>query len=193
MPQRYVECKKGWVVSRDANGNYVPFFVNVRSKDIVPTDNETSPLILNLRSYGTNGKIISNSQIYNFDLQSWNISVLNDEEISYRKKISIGSDGNVNLASPSDMVITLELPLPLIDDELLDVRINKSVFNAQLAYATDNIEFVHDSNRNISAVKIHFYNLSYLFPANFRDNDTFKNSYIYFNITGRYTSPAVNI
>ena len=36
------ECKKGWIITLDKNGNYVPFFIKVREKDILWTNSNTS-------------------------------------------------------------------------------------------------------------------------------------------------------
>lgn len=50
------KCKRGWLISMDEEGGYVPFFIKVRANDIVWTSKETDlffkSIELNLKSFG---------------------------------------------------------------------------------------------------------------------------------------------
>lgn len=92
------ECKKGWIITLDKNGNYVPFFIKVREKDILWTNSNTSMddiklgLIrdLNKGEYKTayvESSIINPSQILVMKVDGWTYKIKPDYTFEANKNL----------------------------------------------------------------------------------------------------------
>lgn len=86
-------CKKGWILSLDENGNYVPFFIKTRSKDI--------NWDIDKNFYKSIKKLITNNEMhYTFKMNipeaelkiiidDWDFRILSDFSFKASKSINI--------------------------------------------------------------------------------------------------------
>lgn len=92
------ECKKGWIITLDKDGNYVPFFIKVREKDILWTNSNISmddiklDLVrdLNKGDYKTayvESDIINPSQILVMKVDGWIYKIKPDYTFEANKTV----------------------------------------------------------------------------------------------------------
>lgn len=85
-------CKKGFLLSMDENGDYLPFFVQVRDQDIIPSTDVSFPFGVKLHNLGLYEKIkylptSIGKAFMEFDYDGWKVKLYSD--YSYEAKIQV--------------------------------------------------------------------------------------------------------
>lgn len=120
-------CKKGWILSLDEQGNYVPFFIKTRSKDITWTIDSSfykkvKKLITNNEMHYTFKMNIPEAEL-KMDIDDWDYRILSDYSfkanktmiINYKKfkqgySKFIDPDTNEEIEIISSLKVDLQLP-----------------------------------------------------------------------------------
>jgi hypothetical protein len=179
-------CSKGFLISKDDEGNYVPFFVRTRSQDIIWNDTSNSKIMQALIDIGESTGVEETSHKIKLNIKEWNVSLDSDKHVTYTRKINVVTDYLFGISEDdnTDFYATVLLPAPLACDSELNIQVTKAVGCDQLAYAALNTVPIYDINGNIEAVEIHFKNFTYTFPSNFMDLPCFLKSFVFVNISG---------
>lgn len=189
------KCKKGWIITSDKDGNYTPFFVNVRSKDIVWDQSSITSVLR--KFYGKDNFDIVEMRTFlpgvteNFKINGWDINVnLGTRLIQFKKEISIAESFDfVKSNDLSEIHYFLTLPVPIISDADFLVSHTINGKNKQVNLSMINVETVETDQSSLTRMAYHIdiklTNLFYLFHDNFKNMTEYKESFIYLDITGR--------
>lgn len=187
---KYV-CKKGWVVANDGEGNYTPFFVYTRSKDIVWDQSGIKKMIQSF--FGDEYKNIVEMKTYTpgviekFKYCNWDVSVdLGHRNFELKRKMNIAELFELVEDDYTDLVYEFKLPLPIISDSDFNICHTMSGNNEQLATAFVNVNVTENEyDHQIEKIELHLRNLIYYFHSNFKKLPEYKESYVYITIRGR--------
>lgn len=104
-------CKKGWLVYLDENGEYVPFFMHVREKDII-WDSDSS-FMNELIKKSPQFKGMDVNVIFpkiKCDKNGWEYVINSDFSFKARKKVHIGSSNGFSLIDNHTLLKELTIP-----------------------------------------------------------------------------------
>lgn len=95
--KKYYTCNKGMLVTKDTEGNYLPFFINTRSKDISYSNNNFDDEFLNdLMNMGcTEIEKYYPSPTYFFDYLGWHIELNHERNIIATKELKLDNFGEI--------------------------------------------------------------------------------------------------
>ena len=186
------KCKKGWVVASDKDGNYTPFFVYTRSKDIV-WDQSAMASVLR-RFYGKDNFDIIEMRTYlpgvteSFRVDDWDATVnLGTKIIELKQRVCVAEKFEfAKEGDLTDLLYKVKLPVPIIGDSDFSISYTLSGENNQVSTATVNV--FNDYNiltRMSENLDIHMKNLCYFFHRDFKNMDEYKKSYLFITIRGR--------
>lgn len=79
-------CPTGFLIAQDEQGNYVPFLIKVRDKELLWTNDSSNfndDFLNKLKEYGCTNIIQSNpSPSYSFELDGWSVKIENGADIT---------------------------------------------------------------------------------------------------------------
>lgn len=177
------ECLKGWILAPSpTDGTNVPFFINVRDKDIIWDEKNLPADIKTLSELGDNRKLYFLGSYWKFDCLGWNVELSVDGTYKAKKKVNIGEVfDNVNTNS-NNITATLQLPFSTINDNDFTISITNVSDELRIKSATNGMKNV--TNSIFNSIQIYLYNAQYPFAANFKLNNLYTDSFLYVNIEG---------
>lgn len=186
-----LKCKKGWLIAPDNTGRYTPFFLYVRSNDIVWSDmvNSNASKLVN----NSDGAILINpTSAYRFVRKGWTLTVYSDMRYDADATISVGDNFNfTDNDFPVELYRDMELPFSTIDDELFHVICTKQVRQDELRSSEVNILPSGKDRVYHDKIRISLLNPIYQFHTDFKNMTDYKNSKIHLHIQGNlYTEPV---
>lgn len=106
------KCLKGWILTPSpTDGESVPFFVQVRSKDIHWTPANLPSTYLNLYNVSDTKKHTIRTDVWTFTTNNWNIELYNDLGVRANYKLNIKS-----MTRQSANKLSAYVSLPLVMD-----------------------------------------------------------------------------
>ena len=187
------ECPKGWIlVPSPTDGEYVPYFIQVRNNDFVWDENFEFPgYTLDYIKYNSSSNIKKNfgDSVVSYDIKSgyhgnWHARVHKDKYCELTQKLSIGKEGkNLNVL-PNKISMMLNIPISIKFDNSFNISFTTD--STSTSIRTGNISFVsgYDSDEYINDGGIQITNYMFPFDANYETNHVYDLDYIYIKITG---------
>lgn len=155
-------CRKGWIMAPSPeDGDYVPFFVQVRDKDIV-WDEETLPKALNdLSLLGTERQLFYPVYQWKFKINGWVVTLNQDATYTATRKINVAEEF-ASLSDGVDLYTNLNLPFITYIDDNFSVQATKmsnekDVMDANISVGYDwisSVSMITVSLRNQLGMKI---------------------------------------
>ena len=180
--------KRGWIIAKDGFGNMLPFFLHVRDKDIVWSDNED--FIYNKMRNKDISDIteIKPNVSLNFNSGIWNVDVNTDINLcTMRTALKFTPDIFTLNNSKDDLSTTLSLPLSLKDNRKLNIQCSIGTNSEDLAFSSANALKIYDNTtRLIHNLEVHVRNNTYKFPVDYYDRNAYKLGSLYISITGDF-------
>lgn len=185
--QSTYNCKRGIIICQDDKGNYVPFLLKVRGKDIVWGTQPQGVVTTALNNFNANNfRDFIPAVKKKFDYSRWIVTTEDNSDIyTCQIKLTIGSNDFRIGDDNTDIYTTLELPIQIKDNDELSVYYTLRGANEQIATCQINTEYeLSKKTGYIRYVKIHLRNLIYSFHNGFKNIDSYRNSHIYLRISG---------
>ena len=155
-------CRKGWIMAPSPeDGEHVPFFVQVRDKDIV-WDEETLPKLLNdLSLLGSEREIFYPVYQWKIKINGWVVTLNQDATYTAIKKVKV-TDNFTSLSDGVDLYANLILPFETYNDDNFSVQATKmsndnDVISANLSVGYDwltKVSMITVSLKNQSGMKL---------------------------------------
>lgn len=177
------ECLKGWMVAPSpTDGEYVPFFIYVRDKDIV-WDPET--LTNNFSDYlkrkADNVELHYPMNEWKFQINDWTVVVHQDGTYHGYKKVNIQdvSDYINHNTIKSD----INLPLPTINDAYFNINTQLNVKTPELSMSIQNVIMLEDKTFNKIEIESRTVG-GVLFSEDFKASGLYKNEFMFITVDG---------
>ena len=174
-------CSTGWILTHDpVHGNYVPFFVKVRDKDIV-WDVENMPKDLSRLTASAESSITYNYPAYEwiYKKAGWRINLKSDYTYEATKNIPIKE--NATLANVNEMKVRVNLPINMKNDDTVFVDIMKKCTNRTIIGSTTNLEIPNE--KTLSYLNIGLFS-SGGFNSNFSTSSDYDNQFLQVRVRG---------
>ena len=174
-------CPSGWILSHDPiHGNYVPFFVKVRDKDIV-WDPENMPKDLNTLTASSESVVKYNYPAFEwiYKKNGWRINLRSDYTYEATKNIPIKS--NATLASVNELIVKVELPIKTKNNDTLYVDLMKKCTNNTIISSTTNLVVPTDNILDFVNIKLYS---NGGFNSNYATSPDYDNQYLQVKVRG---------
>lgn len=180
-------CYKGFLLAPSpTDGTMVPFFVNVRDKDIIWDVSSLPASIQELAEKGKNITVQGPATEISFTYNGWTLKLRSDFTYTAIRKLSIGYDDFVlDPDDNSDMSIDVQFPFSTKNNNELNVQCTMNGFNDDLATASINVILDNNIGESIKKMTIHLRNLICKFDENFKDMKSYLDSSLYLSISGK--------
>lgn len=173
------KCGKGWLITpSETDGEYVPFFLQVRDKDIIWDVRNLNEDFRNLLR-DTYNDLVINYPYYNanFVRNNWVGHFNEDLRYSATKTLNVRNNG---VLSEDNKTITFSVELPFVT--------SNDDFNVQLTKNVDTLDIMQSilykkasNDEGITTIEIELYNMISVFgPLSNYNNDE-----IYIQVSGR--------
>lgn len=184
-----MECPRGWILTTNDQGFFVPFFVKTRSVDVFYSNSVSD-------KFGTAGvitdeeniKIYPPGQEYHYNSGIWNVKLNNNESFTMGCKLDLAPEKLTANADGRSLRCTIELPFPVRTDYFIDVNITKSCTTLTAITAHTNVVLDTPSEtQDIEKIFIDLYKSdgSTLTEADKQSGGlTDATNYLYVNISG---------
>lgn len=111
------KCKKGFLVTQDDDGVYIPFFLFVRDKDIVPSVNPDFPIELKGYDYELYSLVREleptiGKPLIKFTYNGWNVELKSDYSYEALMKVPVNAD-NFSTRNNNPYILRHEQKLPV--------------------------------------------------------------------------------
>ena len=178
------ECLVGWVLAPSpTDGTNVPFFIQVRDKDIV-WDEKTLPQDLKqLSEIGDSKEVYFTGAYWKIDYRGWRIKLNIDGTYNAKKKINIGESFDDITTNSASIVATIALPFRTLNDGDFFISMTNISDDLRIKSATNGIKEIRDEA--FESIQIYLQNTQYFFSSNFKLNSLYTDSYMYINIDGK--------
>lgn len=172
-------CSRGFLIERQPDGTFRPFFVKVREDDILWNDESHGGGSTPSGGGGTSVIKVSNG---------WLVNVVNNEYVNMTKPISFD---NVTFQRDSNddtkLTATITLPYPISSVDYFAAEAGINGQNDSIATATVNVAPIVASGK-ISSVVVTLRNIIYPFPYDWTRDVSYENSKLYLRVSGRSIS-----
>lgn len=185
------KCGKGFVAtpSEDGSDTLVPFFIQVRDKDIIWSIDDFPKELVNL--YCTNNDPIVTAPVKEIKInhKGWNVTLSQEYDYTATKSISIGDSGIFELSEDMTMLETkIELPFNTkYDLSQLTILCTVDTEVEELLMSLVTVSTHHDVPINsIKKFKVRIKCLNGEFIKRFTKNPDYVNSYLNIMVKGKY-------
>ena len=162
-------CRKGWIMAPSPeDGEHVPFFVQVRDKDIV-WDEETLPKLLNdLSLLGSEREIFYPVYQWKIKINGWVVTLNQDATYIATKRINV-SEEFTSLVDGIDLYANLNLPFNTYIDDNFSVQTTKMSNDSDVINA--NLSVGHEWISKISMITVSLRNQSGMSLSTYTESD----------------------
>ena len=174
-------CSSGWILTHDpVHGNYVPFFVKVRDKDIV-WDPDNMPKDLSRLTAAAESNITYNYPAFEwiYKKSGWRINLRSDYTYEATKDIPI--KGNSTLVNVNELKVKIDLPIKTKNTDTLFVDVMKKCTNRVIIGATTNL--IVGTTDVLTEVHISL-NSTGGFSSNFATSPDYDNQFLQVKVRG---------
>lgn len=177
-------CLTGWLLSPSpTDGTNVPFFVNVRDKDIVWDERNLPISLKELSDLGENKKIFYTGSYWKYDYNDWSIELKVDGTYRAKKKINIGESFDDISSNSTTINSNLRLPFNTINDNDFSVSITNISDDTRIKSSINGIKNI--TTDAFDSIDVYLNNNQYLFSANFKSNSLYTDSFLFINVEGK--------
>jgi hypothetical protein len=178
------KCLKGWILAPSpTDGTNVPFFVQVRDKDIV-WDEKTLPEELKaLVDAGEDKEINYTGAYWSFKKNGWNVKLNVDGSYSATRRLVIGNTFQPIYETSACIEKPLTLPFDTVNDGTFHFSLSVASDNISMKSATSGIYKI-DGN-TFDNIQIYLQNNQYPFQARFSSANIYSDSYLYIKVEGK--------
>lgn len=181
-------CLKGMiVVPSPTDKTPVPFFVQVRAKDIIWDESSVSADLVNLAKSGSEFETFNPNAGVRYKSGGWSIEIGSDYTYHASKRLNIVDDGfQIDPSDDTDLLLNLTLPFVSKNDGSFSINCTLNSACEDIASATlSTIMRDGSSSSTFTGVEIHLKNLIYHFDQNFQRNQEYMDSFIFITIDGK--------
>lgn len=174
-------CSSGWILSHDAvHGNYVPFFVKVRDKDIV-WDPDNMPRDLNALTASSEVTVQYNYPSYEwiYKKDGWRINLKSDYTYEATKNIPIKT--NSTLLNVNELQVKVTLPIRTKNNDIVFVDLLKKCTNRTIIGSTTNL--VIPNTDNLDFININLFS-SGGFNSGFATSTEYDDQFLQIKVRG---------
>ena len=171
-----IKCSRGFLIERRPNGTYSPFFVKVRSKDIIWEDDE----------HGGGGGS-SSTAVTLSEIDGWTVTKIKEDYYTAIKAIDVTDLYFHRDIDDTKLVGEIHLPLSIISPKYFVASVGVNGANDNIATATVNVAPIVGDTSKVTSIKITIRNLAYTFPSNWTEDSTYDDSKLYITVSGRLT------
>jgi len=187
-------CGKGFLLSRDKNGNLIPFFVKVRDQDIISMNNnsisgavineilENNPLITT-STYRAGQHTIFKYRGFEVEADSNTNIIIARKSFNVSRDLTFKTEGNLTELISDEF--TLPIPVKVNGDFSVNLTIAGS--NDSVKSATASVDLTRRLSENSTYYvggKVSLVNMYYGFDHNYNEIEDYINSNLYLTITG---------
>lgn len=181
-------CLKGMlVVPSPTDKTPVPFFVQVRAKDIIYDETSVNPDLVNLARSGSDFETFNPNTGVRYKSNGWTIEINSDYSYHASTRLNIVDGGfQFNEDDDTDLFLVMNLPFVSKDDGSFSINCTLNSSCEDIATSTLSMIMRNGSASNsFDGATIHLRNLIYHFDRGFQHNQEYMDSYIFITIDGR--------
>lgn len=171
-----IKCSRGFLIERREDGTFAPFFIKVRSQDIIWKDGDEG---------GGGGGGQSSSAVTVSDIDGWTVTKYKDEYYTATKAISVDDVYFYRDIDDTKLIGEIALPLSIISAKYFNANVGVNGANDAIATSHVNVAPVIGETSRITSLKITIRNLVYTFPSNWTEDESYENSKLYITVSGR--------
>lgn len=152
------QCKRGFIITQDNDGNYVPFFIKVRDDDIVWKNSDNNQTFKNLKGtlktygYEFSSELQNPSPELHIVCDKWNFYIR--EDYSFRATYAAIPDKSNYIAdyiSPDKSTLSgahiyINIPIPTLQDIIVIGNISPSIGSSIISYTPFRKRSYHPSD-----------------------------------------------
>lgn len=175
-------CSRGFLIARQEDGTYRPFFVRVREEDILWSDGSHGG---GGSGGGEGGGSSTGSSVVMKTMSGWVVETIANEYLTMSKPIVI--DDTIFRKDENDdtkLVGTVTLPYEIASEAYFTADVGINGQNDNIATATVNITPVLNRSK-VEKVTITIRNLIYNFSDEWFRDPTYERSKIYLRVSGK--------
>lgn len=185
-------CKKGFILTPSPSDEevMVPFFVQVRDKDIIWSENDFPKEIYNIAMSGYDPSNVTPVKALKFIQDGWNITFNQDFTYVAYKKISICGSGRFEINKKRDTLIgNLDLPFKSKTGiSNISLICTLEAYDETMASSALSSYIDNNNDSNATQFKIYIRNIDGKYPKKFMFDESIANSFVNVLIHGKYTS-----
>lgn len=175
-------CGKGWLVAPSkTDGEYVPFFMYVRDKDIIWDEENLPELLKKAAREGENSSLQYPMYQWTFDVDSWSVKLHQDGSYEATKKIDIHKYGKFMAYARID--VDFSLPFKTMNDDEFNVQITKNCHGTDMIHAVVNIN-PFESEESNDQMSVSLLADGFYFNKDFDTNIQYDNQYLFVRVAG---------
>ena len=175
------ECLKGWIMSPSpTDGKYVPFFVNVRDKDIVWDTDNVSSVLQSIADEGDDVEVFYPSCQWKFKMLGWIVTLNQDFTYTAMRKISVGAA--FTQEDTNSIRSNVYLPFETLNDENFIVQCTKMARSNDIINSS--LSVLPEINNDTRVIEICMDNKDDVF-IDFDTSGDYNDSYICITVTGK--------
>ena len=182
-------CNKGFILTPSPSDNdvMVPYFIQVRDKDIIWSEDDFPSVLYNIAKSNEDSSSLVPVKELKFKKDGWNIKFQQDFTYEATSMISIGGSGFFTLNDTKNL-LTGRIPLPFKSTcgyDNLSVICTLDAFDETLqsSVLTTKIDF---SESIIKEFEVNLRNVLGEYSRRFYVEDSFEKSFISVSIKGKY-------
>lgn len=185
-------CNKGFLLTPSPSDEdvMVPFFVQVRDKDIIWSEDDFPKEIYNIAMGGDNPSTVTPVKALKFIQDGWNITFNQDYTYTAYKQISIGGSGNFEINDQLDC-LNGKIYLPFkskAGGQNISIICTLDAFDNIMASSVLTTS-THATTNIINSFSLYITNMNgVLYPKKFEFNESINKSYVNVMVHGKYIS-----
>lgn len=175
-------CGKGWLVTPSkTDGEYVPFFMYVRDKDIIWDETNLPELLRKTAAKGENMSLNYPMYQWNFDVDSWSVKLHQDGSYEATKKIDINK--NCEMFDSSQIDVSISLPFKTMNDDEFNIQITKNCHGTDMLHATVNMNPLENEESN-DVISVSLLANGFYFNTDLETNEQYNDQFLFVRVTG---------
>ena len=175
------ECSRGWILSPSkTDGEYVPFFVLVRDKDIIWDEDHLPEKLRNLTEAGTD--VILDIPMYQWRCKIGNWDVTLNQDGTYRATQYMNVQDNGSFIDSNTILLHLNLPFETNNDSKLFVNTLSCATVTDIKTAHTNM--VKPTDDYFQSLDIELLNYMTVFYSDFETNSYYRNQFMVVTVEG---------
>lgn len=176
------ECLKGWILAPSpTDGQNVPFFVQVRDKDIVWDIKNISKELNELSLLGSSREVFYPACQWKFKINKWDVTLKQDATYTATRKIRVAEI--FDYINESTLLGNTDLPFETMNDTYLSVQC--TIMSSDNDIETSVISVSPIEDELVKTIDLKLRNNGVIYSNEFKTSGEYSNSYVYITVTGK--------